>query len=87
MAAPVNVNLTSSDSPIDRHFRAFLPNVVYQSDEYDRWDVDDILGVVLVALRDICDEEVLLNYRLTPHVLRPDWYVAVDHEEEWRRWA
>ena len=31
--------------------------------------------------------ELLLNYRLSPRLARPDWYVPVDGEEEERRWA
>jgi hypothetical protein len=33
------------------------------------------------------DEEVLLNYRLSPHVPRPAWYHPVDAQEDQRRWA
>ncbi len=32
-------------------------------------------------------DEVLQNYRLSPHVPRPEWYASVDPEEEARRWA
>lgn len=31
--------------------------------------------------------QLFLNYRLSPHVPRPDWYTPVDAEEERRRWA
>ena len=43
--------------------------------------------LVLVAKRFILDEEVFLNYRLSTHVKRPDWYHPVNAEEEKRRWA
>lgn len=44
-------------------------------------------GLALVALRDLEDEELFLNYRLSPHVAQPDWYWAVDSDENQRRWA
>ncbi|GLC36632.1 hypothetical protein PLESTM_000483100 [Pleodorina starrii] len=44
--------------------------------------------LVLVATRGLRDgEELLQNYRLNPHVARPDWYVVHDAEAEQRRWA
>jgi hypothetical protein len=43
--------------------------------------------LVLVAKRFILNEEVFLNYRLSTHVKRPDWYHPVNAEEEKRRWA
>jgi hypothetical protein len=30
---------------------------------------------------------VFLNYRLSTHVERPEWYHPVDAEEDKRRWA
>ena len=46
-----------------------------------------ILCLLLVASRDIENEEVLLNYRLSPGAERPEWYTPVDPVEEKRRWA
>jgi len=47
-----------------------------------------IRALVLIATRDIEDgEEIWLNYRLSPHVKPPSWYVRVDAEEDARRWA
>lgn len=46
-----------------------------------------VLGLALVAVAPIQDEELLLNYRLSTHVKRPAWYHAVDAEEDARRWA
>ncbi|KXZ47643.1 hypothetical protein GPECTOR_34g802 [Gonium pectorale] len=44
--------------------------------------------LVLVATRGLRDgEELLQNYRMNPHVARPDWYVVHDAEAEHRRWA
>lgn len=47
----------------------------------------DILCLLLVASRDIENEELLLNYRLSPGAERPDWYSQVDSVEDKRRWA
>ncbi|CAI9756015.1 unnamed protein product [Fraxinus pennsylvanica] len=43
--------------------------------------------LVLVATRAICNEEVLLNYRLSNLKRRPTWYTPVDEEEDRRRWS
>ena len=47
----------------------------------------DVFCLLLVANKDIKDEELLLNYRLSPGALTPDWYVPVDPAEAKRRWA
>ncbi|KAJ0038153.1 hypothetical protein Pint_23187 [Pistacia integerrima] len=43
--------------------------------------------LVLVATRSLCEEEVLLNYRLSNAKRRPAWYTPVDEEEDRRRWS
>lgn len=43
--------------------------------------------LVLVATRMLCDEEILLNYRLSNLKSRPEWYTPVDEEEDKRRWG
>ena len=44
--------------------------------------------IALVATRDIgANEELFLDYRLSSHVERPDWYVPVDEDAEKRRWS
>ncbi|KAI4373143.1 hypothetical protein MLD38_011302 [Melastoma candidum] len=43
--------------------------------------------MVLVATRALCDEELLLNYRLSNSKRRPAWYTPVDEEEDRRRWS
>ncbi|KAL3830814.1 hypothetical protein ACJIZ3_019616 [Penstemon smallii] len=50
-------------------------------------DVPILKSLVLVATREICDEEVLLNYRLSNLKRRPSWYTPVDEEEDRRRWS
>jgi hypothetical protein len=47
-----------------------------------------VSGAALVARRPIADgEEVLLDYRLSPHHPRPAWYVPQDELAEARRWS
>ncbi|THG01816.1 hypothetical protein TEA_006162 [Camellia sinensis var. sinensis] len=50
-------------------------------------DVLVLKALVLVATRPLCDEEVLLNYRLINSKKRPSWYIPVDEEEDRRRWS
>lgn len=45
-----------------------------------------VCTLVLVATRDICNEELLLNYRYSNFQNRPSWYHSVDEEEDRRRW-
>nr|GME00245.1 uncharacterized protein LOC109153007 [Ipomoea batatas] len=50
-------------------------------------DVPILKSLILVATRPICNEEVLLNYRLSNSKRRPSWYTPVDEEEDQRRWS
>ncbi|PHU01110.1 hypothetical protein BC332_30897 [Capsicum chinense] len=50
-------------------------------------DVPVLKTLVLVATRAICNEEILLNYRLSNSKQRPPWYTPVDEEEDRRRWS
>ncbi|CDP00746.1 unnamed protein product [Coffea canephora] len=50
-------------------------------------DVPILKTLVLVATRPLCDEELLLNYRLSNSKQRPSWYTPVDEEEDRRRWS
>ncbi|CAI0415473.1 unnamed protein product [Linum tenue] len=50
-------------------------------------DVPIMKALVLVTTRALCDEEVLLNYRLSNSKKRPAWYTPVDEEEDRRRWS
>ncbi|KAF5192787.1 C5orf35 [Thalictrum thalictroides] len=50
-------------------------------------DVPVLKTLVLIATRAICNEEVLLNYRLSNSKRRPAWYTPVDAEEDRRRWS
>ncbi|OMO60145.1 hypothetical protein CCACVL1_24369 [Corchorus capsularis] len=50
-------------------------------------DVPVLKTLVLVATTPLCNEEVLLNYRLSNSNRRPSWYIPVDEEEDRRRWS
>lgn len=50
-------------------------------------DAPVLKTLVLVSTRALCDEEVLLNYRLSNSKRRPEWYTPVDEEEDRRRWS
>ncbi|CAK4476111.1 unnamed protein product [Aphanomyces euteiches] len=44
-------------------------------------------GLVLVALNDIQDEEVFLNYRYNPNMEYPAWYTPVNQDEDLKMWS
>jgi hypothetical protein len=44
--------------------------------------------MVVIAKRDLKDEELFVNYRLNPNLgTLPPWYRTIDAEEDMRRWA
>eukprot|EP01084_Bolivina_argentea_P281707 482049_1 len=43
-------------------------------------------GVLLVAMRDLENEEVFVNYRFPKTTWHPDWYHPVDKQEDDDRW-
>lgn len=48
----------------------------------------EVVGLGLVAIEPLEDgDEVVFNYRLSPGLGRPQWYVPLDGVEEDRRWA
>ena len=66
--------------------RPYLPNVLYSDGEVGA--TNGILPMLaLVAVRELRNEEVLLNYRLSNFIARPSWYTPVDAAEDKRRWA
>ncbi|OQR89689.1 hypothetical protein THRCLA_09631 [Thraustotheca clavata] len=44
-------------------------------------------GLALVALYDIHDEELMLNYRYNPSLPYPSWYTPVDKEADEKMWS
>ncbi|KAL5714586.1 hypothetical protein ACHQM5_016526 [Ranunculus cassubicifolius] len=83
--------------------RAYVPNILFGNEEPAKmkrlgnfWfksgsgevvDVPVLKTLVLIATRALCDEEILLNYRLSNRKRRPEWYTPVDEEEDRRRWS
>lgn len=68
--------------------RQHIPNVLFRGKDTTVRDEEDVLPIIVfVALRNLLNEEILLNYRLSPHVSRPSWYTPIDAEEDWRRWS
>ena len=70
---------------------AYMPNVMYHDTHEEAAQNASgnpmvIKGLAFVAVREIRDEEILLNYRLNPQVQKPAWYSPVDLEEDTRRW-
>ena len=75
-------------------FASRLLDVFGEEDELGEDDPTDaaeavtvVPALALVASEALRDEEVFLNYRLSTHVERPEWYHPVDAEEDKRRWA
>ena len=73
-----------------RRNAAFVPHRVASSrrplhllDDF----AETVPSLVLIAARNVADEELFLNYRLNPALPYPDWYWQPDPEEAQRRWA
>lgn len=97
MICPYDFPLTEKD------MRHYIPNISFGNAEevnmrrfgsfWFKWGSGSGLStpvlktLVLVATRAICEEEVLLNYRLSNSKRRPVWYSPVDEEEDRRRWS
>ncbi|BAM81877.1 hypothetical protein, conserved [Cyanidioschyzon merolae strain 10D] len=68
-------------------FRHWFDSLGHQ----DNMSLTEIPGVVLIALRDLQDEELFLNYRYNPAALErlqaPSWYWQPDQEAAKRRWS
>lgn len=97
IVCPYDFPLTEED------MRAYIPNIIFGSREEVKmkrfgnfWfksggssvsDIPVMKSLLLVATRAVCNEEVLLNYRLSNAKRRPSWYTPVDEEEDRRRWG
>lgn len=83
MVASIDISFSENTA-----LRPHIPNVLFRGKDSKVIGSDLALPtLVFVALRDLKDEEIFLNYRLSPHVARPSWYIPVDTDEEWRRWS
>jgi hypothetical protein len=80
------LNFLAPNLPED--LRYLIPNSYGQKPSFMLYDRDiEMMGIVLVALEDIQEEELFLNYRLNPNLELPDWYHSVDPDEDERRWS
>lgn len=87
-----NVIPAAFDLTIDEGMdkRKMLPVVQYTDETVEeRHQVVSISGIAFVALRQMKDEEVFVDYRLNPTVLGgiPKWYHPVNDDENSRRWS
>ena len=77
--------------PFPKHLCSLVPNEYARKPSLlvEKSRRPDVLvpGLVLVATREVEDEELWLNYRLNPQLPRPTWYVSVDPAEDARRWG
>lgn len=92
VVAAVDWNSQLLNSTDSKGLRAYVPVVQFTGKEESvllPGPTDPAPCVALVALRDLKDEELFLNYRLNPNAPGglPKWYSAVDAEEDGRRWA
>jgi len=88
-----NVMVAAVDLQVDAehpHLRRYIPNLLYEEllpGASAAVPPPVFPGLCFVATEHLEDEELFLNYRYSPHVPRPSWYVPVDVEEDKRRWA
>ncbi|XP_010491453.1 PREDICTED: uncharacterized protein LOC104769030 [Camelina sativa] len=82
----------------ETEMRAYIPNVAFgntgdvkmrrsgsflsRTENHSSLDVPVLKTLVLVATRALCNEELMLNYRLSNSERMPDWYTPVDEDEE-----
>ncbi|VVB17511.1 unnamed protein product [Arabis nemorensis] len=88
---------------MEKDMRPYIPNVSFgdsgevkmkrfgtfwfKTGSNNELDAPVLKTLVLVATRALCDEELLLNYRLSNSKRRLDWYTPVNEEEDRRRWS
>mmetsp|Transcript_2072 Transcript_2072/g.3789 ORF Transcript_2072/g.3789 Transcript_2072/m.3789 type:complete len:297 (-) Transcript_2072:231-1121(-) len=70
-----------------KHLRPYIPNKLVSRTLFNLQPEPLAWSQVYVALRDICDEELFVDYRINPDVGYPEWYKPVDEEVARRRWA
>lgn len=73
---------------LDDKYKHYIPN--YYAHQPGLLDIPSecyMKSVVIVAKRQIHDEELFLNYRFNPKNPYPDWYHQPNEEEARRRWS
>ncbi|EOA23103.1 hypothetical protein CARUB_v10003896mg, partial [Capsella rubella] len=82
----------------ETEMRAYIPNVacgntadvklrrsgsfLSRKGNHTSLDAPVLKTLVLVATRALCNEELMLNYRLSNSKRKPDWYTPVDEDED-----
>jgi hypothetical protein len=82
-----NVVFGGSETAIMKRFVSFWFKSWSGSCKTDESENAVIRALVLIATRNICNEELYLKYRLSNAKRGPEWYVPVDSEEDERRWG
>eukprot|EP00210_Caulerpa_lentillifera_P006056 g5788.t1 len=82
-----NVLLAPFDVTTSIQTRPYIPNIKCCGDYAILEQTEKVSGLVLVAARVLKNEELFVNYRLNPHMIRPKWYTPVDEKEDLMRWS
>lgn len=91
---PVMLNFTLDESQDEYYLKLlkkYVPNTYARPPKFlgPRIVEGHVLmhGLVLIATRDVCNEELFMNYRLNPKGEHPAWYTICDEEENKKRWG
>eukprot|EP00762_Andalucia_godoyi_P004761 ANDGO_03559.mRNA.1 hypothetical protein SDRG_12645 len=83
MIVPVDIPASFAST-----YAAYVPCIWYKK-PYLFGDQDVLIKTVALLSTDFIhgEDELLLNYRLNPSLMLPDWYTPVDIDEDRRRWT
>ncbi|OQR92475.1 hypothetical protein ACHHYP_03675 [Achlya hypogyna] len=86
---PVAFDFPSTEPFTSADFAKYIPNrYVEEPSRFALFGRRGLVpGLALVALHDISDEELLLNYRYNPALPYPEWYSPVDREADEKMWS
>lgn len=87
----------------ETEMRAYIPNVAFgntgdikmgrfgsflsRTGNNSSLDARVLKTLVLVATKALCNEELMLNYRLSNSEKRLEWYIPLDEQEDRREWS
>jgi hypothetical protein len=91
---PVMLNFTFDESQDDydlKLLQRYVPNTYARPPKFLGPKIVEghvrMHGLVLITTRDVCNEELFMNYRLNPKGNHPAWYTICDEEENKKRWG
>jgi len=92
---PVMLNFTFDESYQDDYdlklLHRYIPNTYARPPKFLGPKIIEghvrMHGLVLITTRDVCNEELFMNYRLHPKGKHPAWYTICDEEENNKRWG